>query len=215
MNAPLRFNLLLDVQAELDPRWTSANAMQVVAAYGNDAEAAVIAGIGDLTWLARTGCKGPGAAQWLVAQCLPIPDAPNQWLPLDGGALIARLGRSEFLIEDGDTSAFCAGIAAAAPGAGVYPVLRQDAELVLCGARIGELLLQACSFDFASLDLSSRPVVLTSMVGVGVAVLPFPSERGPAYRLWCDSTYGAWLWRTLTGIARELGGGPVGVDALR
>ena len=149
------------------------------------------------------------------SQGLPIPDAPNQWLPLDGGALIARLGRSEFLIEDGDASQLCARIAATAPGAGVYPVLRQDAELVLCGARIGELLLQTCSFDFASLDLASRPVVLTSMVGVGVTVLPFATDSGAAYRVWVDSTYGAWLWRTLTGIARELGGGPVGLDALR
>lgn len=215
MNSPLRFNPLFDVQAALDPQWTSASAMQVVAVYGNDSEAAAIAGVGDLSWLARSGCKGPGAAQWLAVQGLPIPDAPNQWRPLDGGALIARLGRSEFLLEDGDASQLFPRIAAVAPGAGVYPVLRQDTELVLCGARIGELLLQTCSFDFPSLDLASRPVVLTSMVGVGVTVLPFSTDSGAAYRVWADSTYGAWLWRTLTGIARELGGGPVGLDALR
>jgi len=94
-------------------------------------------------------------------------------------------------------------------------VPRQDVELLLCGARIGELLLQTCSFDFASLDFAERPVVLTSMAGVGVTVLPVAIGAGPAYRIWCDITYGAWLWRTLTAIARELGGGPVGLDTLR
>jgi hypothetical protein len=51
---------------------------------------------------ARHGCKGPGAAAWLESLGLPIPPAPNSWLPLDGGGLIARLGFTEFLIEGPD-----------------------------------------------------------------------------------------------------------------
>ena len=53
------------------------------------------------------------------------------------------------------------------------------------------------------------------VIVVLVVVLPFGAGDGHAYRVWCDGTYGAWLWKTLVEIARELGGGPVGLDALR
>ncbi|MBK9021261.1 MAG: hypothetical protein IPL72_15245 [Sulfuritalea sp.] len=90
----------------------------------------------------RAGVKGPGAAEWLAGLGLPVPDAPNQWLPLEGG-LIARLGMTEFLVE-GPASAKLG-----APfGHGVYPVLRQDTALVLRGARLNDLLLETCSVNF-------------------------------------------------------------------
>ena len=34
------------------------------------------------------------------------------------------------------------------------------------------------------------------------------------YRIWCDGTYGAYLWDTLLEIAIELGGGAVGLTAV-
>lgn len=215
MNAPLRFNPLADAQAASAQAWTTVNAMQVVAAYGGDAESAAVAGIGDLSWLRRFGCKGPGAAAWLAVHGIEVPALANQWLPLADGATAVRLGRSEFLIEDGEQGGPCAALFDAPAAAGVHPVLRQDAAFVVCGRRVGELLRQVCSVDFASVGLAARPVVLTSMAGIGVTVLPFGAGDGHAYRVWCDGTYGAWLWKTLVEIARELGGGPVGLDALR
>ena len=164
-------------------------------------------GLADVSLTARHGCKGPGAIAWLESLGLPIPPNTNSWLPLDGGGLIARLGFTEFLIEGPD--ALIAPLVSAPRAAGVYPVLRQDAALILGGARLDELLRQTCNVNFRPLDLAARPVVLTSMVGVGVTVIPELRNGQPAVRIWCDGTYGHYLWETLLGIAVELGGGAV------
>jgi sarcosine oxidase subunit gamma len=216
MNAPLpqRANPFFDPQNALAPRWTSVESMPVVAAYGpNDRKVAQVVGIGDASARRRTGVKGPAAPAWLQQLSISIPAQPNQWAALPAGGLVARLGRTEFLIEDVEGGTHCARLDAAAPAAGVYPVLRQDAALVLTGQRAGELLLQTCSIEFAALDPSARPVVLTSMVGVGVTVAVEALGPGLRYRIWCDSTYGAYLWTTLVDVARDLGGGPIGLDA--
>ncbi|MBP8134163.1 hypothetical protein [Zoogloea sp.] len=164
-------------------------------------------GIADVSATARYGCKGPGTVAWLESLGLPVPPQPNSWLPLDGGGLIARLGFTEFLIEGPD--ALIAPLASAPRAAGVYPVLRQDAALILGGARLDELLRQTCNVNFRPLDPATRPVVLTSMVGVGVTVIPELRNGQPFVRVWCDGTYGHYLWETLLGIAVELGGGNV------
>jgi sarcosine oxidase subunit gamma len=139
----------------------------------------------------RFGCKGKGAAVWLQGLGLPIPVAANRWLALPDGGLIARLGNTEFLVE-GD-AALVERLQGSAVPAGVAFVLRQDAALELSGSGLAELLLQTCSFNFAALNLAESPVVLTSMAGIGVTVIP-EAER---YRVWCDGTYGAALWETL------------------
>lgn len=152
----------------------------------------------NVTRMPRAGVKGPGAAAWLAALDLPVPRAPNSWLPLPGG-LIARLGLAEFLVEGPAAAKLAAPLAP-----GVYPVLRQDTALVLKGARLNELLLETCSVDFRALDLAARPVVLTSMAGVGVTVIPGEEGGMPCCRIWCDGTYGEWFFETLTGVAGEL-----------
>ena len=217
MNVPLpdRANPIFDPQNALAPRWTSIESMRVVAAYGaNDHAVAQLVGIGDASARRRTGFKGPAAAAWLQQQSVPIPAQPNQWTALPAPGLVARLGRNEFLIEDGEGGANCAMLEGLPIPPRVYPVLRQDAELVLVGRRAGELLLQTCSIDFAALDASTRPVVLTTMVGVGVTVAVEAREAARRYRIWCDGTYGAYLWTTLVEVARDLGGGPIGLEAL-
>ena len=85
---------------------------------------------------------------------------------------------------------------------------------VLAGRQVHDLLKQTCAFDFESLDPGNRPVVMTSMVGVGVTVLAFGSPQQRYYRLWCDGTYGPYLWNTLIEVAGSLGGGAVGFEAL-
>lgn len=169
--------------------------------------AAASLGLADASLTPRYGCKGPGATAWLESLGLPIPTATNSWLPLDGGGLIARLGFSEYLVEG--PADLIARLAATPRTAGVYPVLRQDAALLLGGARLDELLRQTCNVNFRPLDLAARPVVLTSMVGVGVTVIPEQRNGLPFVRVWCDGSYGHYLWETLLGIAVELGGGAV------
>lgn len=214
MNTPLpRTGALRDAQEGLATRWATLDAMQVAAAFG-EAESARLAaaGIGDLGFRRRAGVKGRGAQAWLHALGVATPEQPNQWLALPCGSVVARLGDSEFVLVAGADRQLVDRAATTAPGPGVYPVARFDADLVLAGRRVPELLLQTCALDFAGLDLDRRPLVMTSMVGVGVTVLAMSGEQGPRYRLWCDGTYGGYLWRTLTAIAGELGGGAVGVE---
>ena len=172
-----------------------------------DPAAADRLGLADVSDVARHGCKGPGAIAWLERLGLPIPTEPNTWLPLDGGGRIARLGFTEFLVEGPES--LIARLDTTPRGPGVYPVLRQDTALILGGARLDDLLRQACNVNFRRLDPAGRPVVLTSMVGVGVTVILGTHDGLPVARIWCDGTYGHYLWETLLGIATELGGGAV------
>jgi sarcosine oxidase subunit gamma len=215
MNTLSRTSPLHDAQAAA-AAWMVRDAMQVVRRFSNtDTERLRQCGIGDLSFRRRTGVKGPGARAWLQAQGVQTPELPNSWIGSAGGALVARLGLSEYLVETADEgSGLVAQLDGAAPTAGVYPTPRFDAALVLAGAQVQELLKQTCSFDVDSLDSNARPVVITSMVGVGVTLIAQDSAVGRHYRLWCDGTYGEYLWLTLVAVAESLGGGAVGIDAL-
>jgi len=170
----------------------------------------------NLSHLTRFGVKGAGASAWLASQTIPIPDRPNSWLPLPNGGLVARLGLTEFLVEDNrfDPVAPLLAVACQLPPEAVYPVLRQDLAIALSGTAIGDLLLQTCSVNFRALDLRDRPVILTSMAGVAVTVLPGERQGMPFYRIWCDGTFGVYLWRTLEAIAAELDGSVTGFDQI-
>jgi sarcosine oxidase subunit gamma len=187
--------------------WTVINGMRLARRFGKQGEPVTL---GDASALARCGCKGPGAAQWLESRGLPVPQAYNSWAATPGG-LVARLAATEFFIEDARADFITdlkagLGRGARAEAGACYPVMREDAALVLAGPQANEILLQTCSFDFFSLDLAAQPLVMTSMVGVSVLVIPQHAGGDIAYRIWCDPTFGAYLWRTLLAIVREQGG---------
>jgi sarcosine oxidase, subunit gamma len=172
--------------------------------------------LADVSLLDKAGLKGPGAAAWLRDRGLPVPQSYNTWSPLPGGGLIARLAVSEFFIEDAAGGSTAAGIAhdLESPVAGVWPVLRQDAGMVLAGARAGELLVQTCSFNFAGLAVNDGTVVMTSMAGVSLLAVRSRLGEMPCYRLWCDPTFAPYLWGTLVAIVHELDGGVIDVQTL-
>lgn len=215
MNTALRHSPLFDELARLGPRWTNLDGMKVATSIsGNDASLAATCGVADVSFLRRFGCKGPGAAAWLAAHGIAIPAVPNTWVALPEFGLVARLGNTEFMIEEAPGGLAGQRLRDAPPGTGVYPVLRQDAALVLVGTRVPELLRQTCSMNLAELDPEAKLLAMTSMVGVGATLVPLAVPAGVAWRIWCDGTYGAYLWKTLVGIAGELGGGAVGTDVL-
>jgi sarcosine oxidase subunit gamma len=172
-----------------------------------------------VAWLAealperRMGVKGPLAAATLKQLGLAVPDRPNSWAPLraqdreDSWNVISRLGSTEFFIEErGEAPAIIALEQLTARGpAGVYPVLREDCAIVLGGASADEALAQVCNVEFNVLQ--PRTVVMTLMVGVSVLVLPQLSpEDGAIYRIWCDPSFGPYLWETLEEVVQKIPG---------
>ncbi len=126
-------------------------------------------------------------------------------------------GINGVLVEDSFNPAIAAQLIQTCqnPPPKVYPVLRQDLAIALCGSNLNELLLQTCNINFRNLDLAARPVVLTTMIGVAVTIVPSEQDGEPFYRIWCDGTFGTYLWRTLVAIAEELGGGIIGIEQAR
>jgi len=199
----------------LDPAWGELNGMAIARDLATRASAALQ--LCDLSALRRTGLKGAGAASWLQARNLPVPEHPNSWSALEGGGLVARLGRSEFLLEDGPHGVVVGGLVGdlATSPINVYPVLRQDAALIMRGEAVHELLAQTCSIDFSSIPTQERVVTLSMLAGITVALMDDSAAHSlPCFRLWCDGTYGIYLWETLLEIAVELGGGAVGLAAI-
>jgi sarcosine oxidase subunit gamma len=213
---PLRKSPFHNLLAKQQPEWNTYNDMLTVLLFNQgDKGRSSILGIADLSCLWRHGIKGPRSVEWLEAQNIAVP-AVNSWGALADGGLIARLGQTEFMLEDGltgNTARHIQELLADRPD-GIYPVLRQDAAFALTGAALQQLLRQTCSFNFMALDVATRPLVMTTMVGVPVTVLPQITPDGIRYRMWCDGTYGEYLWRTLLDIAHELGGGAVGLNSI-
>jgi sarcosine oxidase subunit gamma len=182
-------------------------------AIAHGARAMESVGIVDLSCLARFGVKGPGAETALRGMGLALPADANRWIQLEAGGLVARLGRSEFLIEDGIAGGSVRRVretlADGAPG--VYAVPRQDLALALVGANVPALWEQTCSFDLREFERTPGLVVLTSMIGVSVTVVRDNLGGRDGFRIWCDGTFGPYLFETLLEIARELHGGAAGI----
>lgn len=176
----------------------------------------------DLSARARCGCKGPGAGQWLrSAGCLVPADANSALLDADG-VLVARLATSEFLVDAVAAAADSTGavrvrtlraqLAERSQPGDVYPVARLDTVATVSGSRLNDLMRQVCSVDFepllgsaaAGAGESAQPVVLTSMIGVGVVAWPHGEPAGPAITLWCEPSYGHYFWDTLREVAQDI-----------
>jgi sarcosine oxidase subunit gamma len=209
---------LHDASLATAAKWREHAGMRVVDEHKREGDPATLA-LADLSHLPRMGLKGPGAADWLVSQHVELPGVPNTWRALTGGrdvfGLVARLAATEFLVEDGGARVTTLDAALGHGMPDVYPVLRQDCALALIGRRANDVLLQVCSVDFASLlaqvSPQGGPLALTSMAGVSVLVVPQrAADDTPLFRIGCDPTFGAYLYRTLLDIVAEEGGGPVG-----
>ena len=189
--------------------------MPVAFGYAKGADPAALA-LTDCSCFARTGLKGVQAAAWLTRQGVSVPLQPNHWEPLPAGGLIGRLATSEFFLEDAGTGTTAASVASALGTGtqGVYPVLRQDAGIVLSGRGALDVFAQTCNVNFGAIDPASKVLVMTSMVGVPVLVIQQRLNGTPLFRIWCDPTLGPYLWRTLLEIVEEAGGGAVGLSGL-
>jgi sarcosine oxidase, subunit gamma len=210
----MRASPLHDALEALDPHWTAIDGMRVALRLKTGATPPPIA-LADASCLVRMGVKGAAAEQWLGAHGLTALPGVNAWIRTAAGTLIARLARTEFFLEDDAGGTTVKRLREALhPAPGVYPVLRQDAALVLQGERVNDLLVQTCNVDFTAWALEQQTVVMTSIAGVSVLVAWQRYNGVPCYRIWCDGTFGPYLWETLLEIAVESGGGAAGLQGL-
>jgi sarcosine oxidase, subunit gamma len=215
MSTALRLSPIHEQLQQQSGTWRYINGMPVLATTSTHSAIATRLSIADLSCLNRFGVKGVGAADWLASQGIAVSQRSNTWCPLPDGGLVARLGRSEFLIEDSIQNTVTTQLANAYRSqrpAKVYPVLRQDFAFALWGEALNELLLQVCNVNFSDLSLVESPVILTSVIGVAMTVIPGERDGLPFYRLWCDGTFGDYVWKTLLTIVEELGGSAVGTE---
>ena len=133
----------------------------------------------------------------------------------DAGLRIARLGSSEYLLEAASQPARLTQLAAAlAPAEGRYPVLRQDAGIWLAGSAAARILRQLATHDFTTLAEEDTTVLLTLLGGISATVLWQPAAAGRCYAIYCDASYGSYLWTTLLSLVVAERGAAVSFDAL-
>ena len=214
MSTPARVSPLADVQSAHAARWTEIEHMRVVAAFSNEpANGLNSVALGDLSHRPRAGVKGPGTAVALNVAGISTPTQPNRWCRSEG-ALIARLGLTEYLIEANHSNDAVSRVLALPDTPNVYQVPHYDAALIIIGPKAIDLFRQTCSVDMATLDPNDGALVLTSVVGVGATVAALQTPAGFAYQVWLDGTYASYMWETLCEIAHDMGGGPVGSESL-
>ena len=173
--------------------------------------------LSDASSRVRVGCKGPAAEAWLAERDIAVPRGANSFSVDARGLLSARLATSEFLFEAFDSEAAHAlapiahSLEVADVPSGVYPVLRHDCVVELAGPATQELLLQTCAVDLTPIERDSSseagPVILTSMIGVGVVIACRRSQQGARFTVWSDPSFRHYFWHQLLAIATELGDG--------
>jgi len=208
--------------------FTKLNDMRIALRYSNndiEHQHKKVLGVTDVSYLRRFSVKGPNAAAWLQQHGIAIPASSNSWVafgidqasatPSTHASLVLRLGNSEFLVEDQFNGQACPALQQAAiaqpVAAGVYRVVRHDAAFILSGTQVLDLLSELCLLDLRDKALPAETLLMTQVAGISATLIRQKIDGDEVYRIWCDGTYGAYMWETLTKIATELGGGAVGL----
>jgi sarcosine oxidase, subunit gamma len=162
--------------------------------------------LSDISGLKKLGLKGPGVAAWLASHGIDLPaDIFGATRTSDGGWTV-RLGTAEFMLEGGTNSDQIPHLEATLESLppGVYRVPHEEATFQLAGSGAGLVFAQTCGIDFRK--AVPGLVIYSRVAGVSCGILPTADEHGLSYRIWLDPSYADYLWETLAGIVRELGG---------
>ena len=213
MQNPVYLSPVAFAQQKLNPTKGVVNGMETALTFADKAVETArseLLSICDVSALNRFGVKGPNAAAWLTASNVMLPDASNSWKTLDNDALVMRLGNTEFLIEEPVNTTLTEQLNATSVDSGVHKVQRNDAAFIVSGKLAAELFSQVCAIDLMNGALEENRLVMTVIAGVSATMLKQTLNGQSAYRIWCDGTFGPYLWKTLLNIIEEQGGGAVG-----
>jgi len=203
-------------QQKESAKWEVINGMKIAVEFASpivEETRKKLLGVTDVSCMSRYGVKGPNATQWLVDRGIPIPTNPNAWTLFEQKTLVLRLGSSEFLIEDQLDGTACSRLASDTVSVpSVYKVPRADAAFIVSGSEAINLFTELCSLDLREKSLAAKDLIMTQVAGISATVIRQILNDEPVYRIWCDGTYGPYMWEVLTEIATELGGGAVGLS---
>lgn len=196
--------------------WSVIAGMQIAVRFGSaeqEQQSAKSLAICDVSAIPKVGVKGPDATSVLESVGLQVADTYLTARIADEGYCI-RLGRDEYFLEGGisDTANQILADILQNDDGQLLCTERQDTAFELTGERIHELFRQICGIDLAL--ISAEQVVMTLVAGVSCCILNRACAEHPAYRVWLDPSYATYLWNTLLGITRELGGDQVGAGVI-
>ena len=180
----------------------------------------------DLSGLARMGVKGVGISQWLSAQQLSVPTAPNRALRQDDGSLIAMLADNEALVLEGLeqkgacveqlTSAFqSARELPGSPEGLVVPRQHGQAWFRMTGRELGATLAKLCGVDLRPASFDNMQVAQTSVARLNAIVIRDDLADTPAFHMLADSASAAYLWECILDAGAEFDICVVGMQALQ
>jgi sarcosine oxidase, subunit gamma len=215
VNKVIQKSPIAHAQIYTSAKWEVINDMEIAVEYASDDIEQIrkqVLGITDVSCCARFGVKGPNATQWLLDHGLSIPINANAWTLCEQKTLVLRLGSTEYLIEDWFGGSACSRLAndmVQVPS--VFKVPREDAAFIVSGSEALNLFSELCSLDLRDKSLDAKDLIMTQVAGISAIVMRQSINNEPVYRMWCDGTYGPYMWEILQEVATELGGGTVGL----
>lgn len=196
----------------------------VVRDFGDPTGEAAVArrlGLADLSPLPRVGFRGPGAREWLTAQGVDLPDAPNRARIQPDGAIAVTRSWTEALVLGSIQGAdsLCARLEAGASDAyraRAYPLPRFDGLFwfALTGASAAECLAKVCGVDMRETAFAVGSVAQTSLARLTAVIVRLDAGSTPLFHLLGDSASAEYAWTSLLDAMQEFDGGPVGLRAL-
>src|SRR3990172_2801154 len=209
---------------QLGAQFAEMNGAAIAQAFGNSAaetEQARQLALCDLSPLARSGLKGPGAADWLATPGGVVPPAVNHATRQADGALVARIGMNDFMVLsdlDGQ-SMLPARLVEAWTKEPVppdtprgFPVPRQDGFcwFAVTGKNADAMLAKLCGVDLRPHKFQVGEIAQTSVARLSAVVIRHDLNATLAYYLFADSASAEYWWDCLIDAMNEFVGKPVG-----
>lgn len=159
----------------------------------------------DLSLASRSGIRGPGAADWLIARSMPTDLQPNTIGNISDGRLLMALSTREFWVLEPDTEATATAPPSAAVAAEAWPLYNQHSHawLVLAGGPKAEMMAKLCGVDLRENAFAVGQVAQTQMAHISVIVAHHLWRGAPVFSLFVDQSLADFAWTALSDAMSE------------
>ncbi len=181
--------------------------------------------IADLSPLPRSGFKGRGTIDWLIAQGLTIGEESNNAYRQAGGEWAARLAPNEiFLLDSLAGSGELIGRLETAwrweeaiNSPQGYPMPRRESHawFLVSGEHSAAMFSKICGIDLRPAKFAAGRIAQTSLAKMSAILIRTDLGATLAFHVLADSAAASYLWAALLDAMREFDGHPVGIEALR